>query len=103
MKKVYLLANLDKGHYKIGITTSAVEKRVKQLQTGSSEPIDIIHIFETDFHSKVEKTLHRKFDSKRLEGEWFLLEKEDVDNFLDECKKTHENFKYLSDLNNPFL
>ena len=103
MKKVYLLANLDKGHYKIGITSSTVEKRVKQLQTGSSEPIDIIAVFETDFHSKVEKTLHRKYDSKRLEGEWFMLEPEDVTSFLTECQKTHDNFQAMKDSGNPFI
>jgi len=103
MKKVYLLANLDKGHYKIGITSGPVEKRVKQLSTGNSEPIDIIHVFETDFHSKVEKTLHRKFHDKRLEGEWFMLDREDVASFLTECQKSHNNFQCLSDSDNPFL
>lgn len=103
MKKVYLLANLDKGHYKIGITSGPVEKRVKQLSTGSSEPIDIIHVFETNFHSKVEKNLHVKHRSKRLEGEWFLLDNEDVDDFINECQKNHDMFTYLKEMNNPFL
>lgn len=103
MKKVYLLANLDDGHYKIGITSGEVSKRVKDLQTGNSVPIDVIAIFESDFHSKIERTLHRKYDSKRLEGEWFMLEPEDVTNFLTECQKVHDNFKALSDYDNPFL
>ncbi len=47
--------------------------------------------------------LHRKYRNKRLEGEWFMLEKEDVENFLTECQKVHDNFKALSDYGNPFL
>jgi hypothetical protein len=103
MKKVYLLANLDDGHYKIGITSGEVSKRIKQLQTGNSIPIDIVSVFESDFHSKIERILHRKYKSKRLEGEWFVLGAEDVTNFLTECKKIHDNFKALSDYGNPFL
>ena len=103
MKKVYLLANLDDGHYKIGITSGDVSKRVKALQTGNSIPIDIIAVFPSDFHSKIEKTLHRKYKSKRLEGEWFMLDGEDVTNFLTECQKIHDNFQALSDYDNPFL
>lgn len=50
MAFVYLLG--DSGHdntFKIGVTRSGIEKRIKQLQTGNSNEIYLVDFFETKY------------------------------------------------------
>ena len=100
MGYVYLLEeinNIGKNRYKIGITKSDVQKRVKQLSTGNSKKIQLLNSYETKNYHKVEQWLHKRFDSKQTESEneWFFLEKEDIENFIDTCKKIDETVNLL--------
>lgn len=85
MSKIYLLQVGD--YFKIGYTKNSVEKRVKQLQTGSSEEITIKQVFETKHGMKVERALHSVLSHKRIIGEFFDLSLEDLNNFLIYCNK----------------
>lgn len=64
-------------HYKIGKTIS-VGSRERQLAIKIPIPPTTIHKIETDDPSGVEAYWHRRFESKRGEGEWFALSSEDV-------------------------
>ena len=99
---VYLLSN-GNGHYKIGVTKGKISNRIKQLQTGNSSKIECLHEYATPYYRKVEITLHNNYVSKRLEGEWFNLTKEDILDFIPACQRLHESFKYLEEYNNPFI
>ena len=58
---------------KIGIAND-VQKRLKQLQTGSSSKLNIIHVIPFKSRKeamKKERELHKKYGAFRLEGEWF--------------------------------
>lgn len=103
MGSVYLLKTEidDWTIYKIGFTKKSIQKRIKQLQTGSATPIHLVHFYKTQNYSKVEKWLHRKWKQKRQKGEWFDLSLEDVNEFIPECKKADQTIKYLIE-NNPF-
>ncbi len=72
----YLLHNGT--HYKIGITAGTVTKRVVELQTGSPTKIEISGYSYNKNALEMEQWLHTKFHSKRLEGEWFALNDDDV-------------------------
>lgn len=103
---VYLMVgfNDNSEKYKIGITIKDPEKRLKQLQTGSSDKIDLLRKYKSPFYKKIEKFLHRKYMSYKCEGggsEWFDLPNEEVLNFILECEKTEQMFKSLVD--NPFI
>lgn len=86
----YLITNGRE--YKIGITTKTPQSRVAELQTGSPTKIAISAYSYNSNALAMEIELHRKFDSKRLEGEWFALNDDDVaiihhhfeNNYLDE-------------------
>jgi hypothetical protein len=67
-------------HYKIGHTIS-VESRERQLAIKIPIPPRTIHSIETDDPVGVEAYWHRRFDSKRGEGEWFDLTPADVSAF----------------------
>lgn len=103
MGKVYLVGVPEEDRYKIGWTRGKIEDRIAPLQTGNPKKIEVIHLFETDHHVKVEGWMHRVYGTKRMEGEWFELDKEDVDNFLTNCQKGHDTFQILIDSGNPFV
>lgn len=67
-------------HYKIGRTNS-VGTRERQLAIKIPIPPQTIHSIETDDPVGVEAYWHRRFDSKRGEGEWFDLNPEDIQAF----------------------
>lgn len=73
---VYVLRSAS-NHYKIGRARD-VEKRVKGIQTSSPIKIDLIHYFSCKDAGKVERYLHRLFDDARIQGEWFVLDKDQV-------------------------
>ena len=99
---VYLLC--DSGHdnmFKIGVTKGAIEKRIKQLQTGNGSEIFLSAYYESDCPYYIEKMLHQKFCSDRNIGEWFELDKEVVFNFKEECKFYEDLANSMKD--NPFF
>ena len=63
--------------YKIGKAVD-IERRRKRLSRELNRDITVLHrIFSHDY-TRAESDLHRKYASKRLHGEWFALEAEDV-------------------------
>lgn len=100
MKKVYLLRTNE--FYKIGITNN-LNKRVKQLQTGNSEKIELISFYESEYANKIEKSLHNKYSYVKKEGEWFTLSVLDEIEFINECRRIEKNIKTLIDAGNEFI
>lgn len=84
---IYLINKNDTNLYKIGVTKNEVKKRLKQLQTGSSEELILVENYKTDFYFKIERMLHRLYNNKHIHGEWFELNDEEVLDFLSVCKK----------------
>jgi len=52
-KEIYLLQQGDTDLYKIGISKNT-KKRIKQLQTGCSQPIKLVNVYESIFYSRIE-------------------------------------------------
>lgn len=99
---VYLISETsDRPLYKIGVTKGDVNGRVKQLQTGNGERLNCVHTFRTSKPYKLEKMLHFHFRFNREEGEWFSLDKDDVNNFPMICEKYQGIIDALKD--NPFF
>lgn len=74
---VYLIGK--EGSVKIGVSKN-VKSRYKALLTGSDNlDIQIIDFKLVKNAYSVEKKLHKHFDFKRLNGEWFNLNKEDIE------------------------
>ena len=67
---------------KIGMTTRSVEKRVRELSTGSPVSFEVAHSIEVENAREFERTLHRRFASHRISNgggtEYFSLEPEQV-------------------------
>jgi len=70
-KFVYVANEVDTGNYKIGISSDP-ERRVKELNTGNSSEIKLIHCYlATDDKHKSETLAHAIFEEDRIRGEWF--------------------------------
>lgn len=82
--------------YKIGITKNNANKRLKQLKTGNPATLTVIHTFESQYATKIEKHFHKSKASSNVGGEWFQLSEHDINNFIPQCKLLHDNFNLLS-------
>ena len=86
---LYLLESNSK--YKIGVAKS-ISNRVRLLQTGNPYKITVFKEYKVQSEAKareLEKALHLKHSSTRLEGEWFSLTNEDlkeVDRYVNASK-----------------
>jgi hypothetical protein len=101
-KIIYLIRSGDK--YKIGIsTTKNINNRVKNLQTGNSDKVEILKVFESEYANLIEKTLHREFITKKLIGEWFELSINEVLTFEQRCITITNNIELLKKENNYYI
>lgn len=88
---VYLLSDSsEEKRYKIGVTRGNIYSRIKKLQTGNSNEITLIKLFETNYPFFIEKKLHLIFNDKKVLNEWFALTNSDVESFYDLCKREEE-------------
>jgi hypothetical protein len=67
-------------YYKIGKTNDTV-RRGKEIRVQLPERTDLIHAIKTDDPSGVEAYWHKRFESKRKQGEWFDLRPSDIKAF----------------------
>jgi hypothetical protein len=76
-KWLYFIMNESTGYVKIGFTYD-LEERLRKIRLGTPEPLTVIHKVETRFYAELEKMLHERFANKRLRGEWFALNEDDL-------------------------
>ncbi len=70
--KTYLMRDTFRGYYKIG---KSKDPKIREATLQAQVPtIELLHVIERD----IETYLHKKFNVKRIRGEWFNLSKADV-------------------------
>lgn len=67
-------------YYKIGKTNDTV-RRGNEIRIQLPEKMDLIHSVKTDDPSGVESYWHKRFETKRMQGEWFDLSSADIKAF----------------------
>lgn len=100
---VYLLNESgDDAMYKIGVSrNSDIKKRIKKLQTGNGNEIIERYKFFSRRPFRLETMLHQYYHESRCEGEWFLLTKEQVEEFPAKCEQYEKIIDCLKD--NPYF
>lgn len=76
----YGFVYLVKGHpgeYKIG-RTNLVDRRLSELGATASIEQQLVHEIKTDDPAGIEAYWHKRFQDKRMRGEWFRLNADDV-------------------------
>lgn len=101
MRSVYLIRGND-GRYKIGIAKNP-KHRIRQLQTGNSDQLELIETYQSDNASKIESALHNRFSHVRNVGEWFDLSVTEEVNFIEMCKSIDESINHLRQMGNVFV
>lgn len=74
----YLGSGNSNGYIKIGKSRD-VSKREDSIRIGNAD-FKIIAFIDRD----IENELHKKFSSKRVNGEWFDLSEKDIENIVNE-------------------
>jgi hypothetical protein len=88
MSFVYVIGESESGPVKIGRTKS-LEQRLASLQVGNHRRLQVLASSNCPRPASVEASLHDRFRSKRLTGEWFSVDAATAANALAEL--THAN------------
>jgi hypothetical protein len=91
---IYLIRCSENNFYKIGISKN-VERRLKQIQTSSPNKIYLIHKYQSQYASKIEKAMHNFFKVYHRNNEWFELSLSEEMKFIDMCLSIENNIIYL--------
>src|ERR1700722_11109275 len=86
MGYVYVFRHGSDDQFKIGRTTK-VEKRLKQLQTGSPKSLTVFDVIETTDAKDGEAFLHRRLAHKRLIGENFGLTPDEMREAIGQARR----------------
>jgi hypothetical protein len=73
---VYLI-KAESGEYKIGYTVDLIS-RLRTFSTAMPRPLTLVHFIQTNDMAALERSLHVRFAGKRVRGEWFELDEDDV-------------------------
>lgn len=96
-KDVYLIrATFKDGsfQYKIGVSKHPT-KRLLEIQTANPNNLELLKTFHSTIPYLVETSLQNFFRLNNIEGEWFELSDNDVDNFETTCKRIEDNLKII--------
>ena len=81
MEYVYFIKHKGLSPIKIG-RTNDLSKRIYSFNNASPYGIEVIGVIETKDSVKLESIIHKKFNSFRLNGEWFDITNENAINTI---------------------
>lgn len=70
---VYAIREKESGNIKLGISRDP-QKRMKQLQIGNSQELELVALRKADNRFKDERKLHLENNDSHIHGEWFSPE-----------------------------
>lgn len=77
---VYLMHAVGTEWYKIGFSVNP-EQRSEALAAKAPYDVEIVHMVQVSDMRSVESYWHERFASKRVNGEWFTLDDDDIAEF----------------------
>ena len=101
MGYVYLIEDSSNWLYKIGVTKHNPINRLKKLQTGNPNKLQLITQFETEYPYRLESILHNRYKHFQVLNEWYELPLDIVSSFDEICKELNDIIIVMKD--NPFF
>lgn len=101
MISIYLICAEIEGEklHKIGYTKRDINVRLKEFKTGNAAELYLVDSFKSKWGSTIEASLHRNFKEKKVSGEWFKLNEEDIISFKEKCQSMHDNLNFIENNN----
>ena len=81
---VYLIGS-NSGLVKIGVSNDA-ERRLVALQSSNADTLRLLGKLFTKDRYSIEREIHSAYDDKRIKGEWFELDDDDIRGIFSEYK-----------------
>lgn len=69
---------------KIGMSKDCGSTRLRSMQTGNPDQLTLVRQWNTNDPRALETALHRKFDRRRVQGEWFRVTEQEVTDAVNE-------------------
>jgi len=98
---VYLIGNPTFGWYKIGKSITP-EIRVQNIGVLLPFKIEVVGIWKSENHSRLEKHLHQTYDDFRINGEWFRFSKTQIQMLFDRLSEGVCVFRAKEHPESPF-
>lgn len=83
------------GFFKIGITSN-IHARIPSLNTASPLGIEIVYLNKTEKARKIESLVHQKLQKNHCNGEWFQLNKVQLEEIISMIEKEVEKHESIS-------
>jgi len=105
MINIYLISSNTNGKilYKIGITKRPINERIKEFKTGNASELLLVDSFTSKWARKIESNFHRSLKHKKVSGEWFDLDDNDISTFKSNCIELHDNFEVIENNNTYYI
>ncbi|BCM90795.1 hypothetical protein IAD21_02657 [Abditibacteriota bacterium] len=97
---VYLLQHGNRQEYKIGFSKD-INARIDKIDLQMPEKIYVVHKIYTNDPRWLEEIWHKRFASKRKNGEWFDLSVQDIAEFKSSDRTNNPAITYPSQLSLP--
>lgn len=89
----------DEKLYKIGFTKREISVRMKEFKTGNAGNLYLVDSFKSKWATTIESNFHRSLKYKKVSGEWFKLDNDDIITFKEKCQSIHDNLNFIEDNN----
>lgn len=76
---IYVIGNKREGKYKIGMTRRTPDERLADFSPQLPFSVKLVCAIETNNAPPLESKLHMTFSDKRINGEWFELDEQDIE------------------------
>lgn len=87
---VYLIKDTVSGLYKIGVTKRDPKIRLQKLQTGNPHKLQIIAMYKAIYPYRLENMIHNKYKNSNVLNEWYELNSDIEDKFVEICECINE-------------
>jgi hypothetical protein len=99
---VYLVRSED-GAYKIGHTRQTFKARFSMLRSANPRRLSKIHTFKAINSLEAEQSLHSAFGKKRIRGEWFNLDQDDLALYYDYVAMFERQYREITEYYKGFI